>query len=58
MCSAGRGKEAHLAVGNRIRVTVLQYEGRLRVRAHLHPKSPDPRAIDYFEDLKPIQGAS
>jgi hypothetical protein len=52
--SVGRGKETYVSVGNRIRVTTLDYEGRLRVRAHLQPKSANPRAIDYFEDLKPI----
>jgi hypothetical protein len=52
--SVGHGRERHLAVGNRIRVTVLEYEGRLLVRAHLQPKSPDPRARDYYVDLTPI----
>jgi hypothetical protein len=53
--SVAPGGDRYLAVGSRIRVSAVRYEGRLLVRAHLHPKSPDPRAKDYYLDLKPIE---
>jgi hypothetical protein len=53
--SVGHGGERYLTVGSRIRVTAVEYEGRLLVRAHLHPRSPDPRAKDYYIDLQPIE---
>ena len=48
------GKETLIAVGSRIRVRVVRDEGQLLVRAHLHPRSPDPRARDYYEELTPV----